>query len=199
MIDQQMKKQLASSSSQGHRGALRHLSKMGKLPNEVREDIVRLFNAGPPYMEELVSLIIRNPGPDFEMAYQSLLREGTVSEQIQALQSLTLWMGESEQAFAKIVLPTIITLSSSANPWVAFLASLQRARLYADQEDCWHQAAKAIIAADTIGWHADIRPQIMEITTSEEQQLINAHLQILGVKQLSPNANIQTFQKRFQR
>ena len=173
-------KQFHSRSSEARQGAIRYFVKIGTLPAQVRPELVRMFNTAASWDKDLIMLIVSHPCPEFESLYRTLLSRGGATEQALSLQYLSLWMDSQERPFAQKLLPVINSMTESDDPWIAFLAALQSARLYNGGKEAWIRAARAIIAADQMDWWNNIRSQAAELVSHDERQYLNECLQDLN-------------------
>jgi hypothetical protein len=188
MSQTEVVRQFRSDSAEARHGAMRSFVKSGTLPPEIRPDLARLFEQGPPWDSDLVLLIARHPDPEFEAPYQTLLAAGNGAEQSLALQYLNLWLAERGPEFVETIRPKVESLTASPNPWIAFLAAVQRARWFAGGAEAWDLAARAVAEADARGFPHGIRSQAEELVTPEDIAQINEHLGRIGAKPLGAPA-----------
>jgi hypothetical protein len=181
MNNRQLIGQLSSPSTEAREASLKYILRSGVLPDEVVPYLINLFQMGPPYPTELISIIMANPRSEFENAVLALLKTGVVPTQAQVLQSLDLWNNYDSSPFIERLKFHIDELSINGKPWVAFLAALQLHRLFGIEENAWARAAQAVVQSIKNGWHQDITPQASDSTSIEERSQINNQLGLLGV------------------
>jgi hypothetical protein len=178
MTTAQALSQLRSEQESTVQGVLKHLSRGGLgtvVPEQVRDEIVRLHRRRPTWAKEFVEVIVAFPCSQFKPLYLELFNLGGIWEQQRAVESVPLWIRSSVLGFAEVA-AGIEKCRRSLSPWVRFLAAVQSARFDNEPGRYWHDAALEIDRADRQEWQMGIRSQALEVLSESEIDRVTAEL-----------------------